>query len=66
MIAGWSSLMLLKPCRRLSSFDSSSQTSLLRLCFVMPFCCANFSHFVGSLGLGTGFARGKAVVGGGS
>ena len=32
----------------------------------MPFFCANFSHLVGSRGLGSGLARGSGVVGGGS
>jgi hypothetical protein len=32
----------------------------------MPFARANFSHFVGGFGFGSGFARGSCVVGAGS
>lgn len=50
---------------RFHSCESSSKTILLRFCFVMPFFCANSSHLVGARGLGSGFSRGRAVVGAG-
>ena len=55
------------PWRRFHSSASSSNTSLLRLRFLMPFSFANCSHLViGFTCGGSGLTRGNGVVPGGS
>lgn len=47
-------------------FSCSSHLSLSFLFLLIPLALANSCHFVSGLGLGTGLARGRIVVGAGS
>ena len=54
------------PQRATHVWRSSSHTFLSCRRDCIPFARANFSHFVGGLGFGSGLARGSCVVGAGS
>lgn len=55
-----------QPQRSTHSCFSSSQIFFSFRVFWIPFAFANCSHLVGGLGFGSGFARGRSVVGVGS